>query len=173
MAMLPDIIREIDDAFRAFDWPVLRRGSNNTYFHSPSLDLREDSDSYVVEVDVPGLTERDIEVNVDGDVLTIQGERRMERSGEEDGVIYRERHFGRFQRSLRIAGGIDPRGVTAELRNGVLTVRVPRPEAQRAHRIPIAAVLDGEAAEKPAEPAAEKVQADNPESTARRCNKDR
>lgn len=121
----------------------------------PAMDLYETDDAYVLKVDLPGLSEKDVSIEVENGVLTVSGERRSEREERRDGWLRAERAFGRFSRSLTLPEGVDPSRITAEFDKGVLTVRVPKPEQHRPHRIQIRAAdgsesrtLEGEAREK-------------------------
>lgn len=121
----------------------------------PAMDLHETDDAYVLKADLPGLSENDVSIEVENGVLTISGERRSEREEKRDGWIRAERTFGRFSRSLTLPEGVDPNRITAEFDKGVLTVRVPKPEQHRPHRVQIRAAggdgqrtLEGEAREK-------------------------
>lgn len=98
----------------------------------PSCDVTEQDDAILVEAELPGVEAKDIEVNLDGEVLTIRGEKRSETNEEKNGRKYSERSYGLFERSVVIPGGADPASVEATLKDGVLLVRVPR-------RIPAAA----------------------------------
>jgi HSP20 family protein len=90
-------------------------------------------------MDVPGLSADSLEIELDNDVLTVRGERPFPYStnGGEAAVRRIERRFGRFERSLRVPRGLDPASVQAELADGVLTLRIPKPEALKPHRVEI------------------------------------
>ncbi|MBI4718610.1 MAG: Hsp20/alpha crystallin family protein [Planctomycetes bacterium] len=102
----------------------------------PQVNVWEDSDSLVAEAEIPGLTMQNVEVFVLGDELTIQG-KRGETSGE--GVTYhrRERGLGEFSRVLRLPVAIDADKVSAELRDGVLTIRLPKAQAALPRKIQV------------------------------------
>jgi len=106
---------------------------------APQLELKERDNAYVLRVDLPGVREQDVNVNVDDDqrTLTISGERRREESKRERGYEYTERDYGSFSRSVELPRGADTSKVEAEFRNGVLEVRVPKGESARARQIPI------------------------------------
>jgi HSP20 family protein len=98
---------------------------------APSFEVRETKDAYVFKADVPGVAEKDLEVQLKGDVLTISGERKRE-SAEEGGRYFAvERAYGRFSRAFSLPEGTDGEHVTADVKDGVLTLRVPKkPEVQ-------------------------------------------
>lgn len=94
---------------------------------SPNLDLREKDDAYVVRVDLPGSDKSDLHVSLEDRMLTVSGSRDEEMQEEEHGKVVRtERRHGQFQRSLGFPGPVDPDGLTATYKNGVLTVTVPK-----------------------------------------------
>jgi HSP20 family protein len=105
----------------------------------PALDARETDEEITIKVELPGMDEKDVEVALKEDVLTIRGEKQDETKHEEDGAQWVERRFGSFRRVIPLPSDVDADGVKAHFKAGVLTVTVPRtgkPEAS--HRsIPI------------------------------------
>lgn len=104
----------------------------------PRLDIVEREDAYLLRMDLPGVREQDVDIEVDDDnVLTISGERRSEESRRDRGFEYTERSYGSFQRSIELPGGVDPDNIEASFREGVLELRLPRVERARRMRVPI------------------------------------
>jgi len=102
---------------------------------TPLADVRETEDAFLVEVEVPGVKRDDIDVQVAGSELTISGEfKERERTGW---LRSRTRRIGRFHYRTTLPADVDSGAITAELADGVLTVRVPKSEAVRPKRIPI------------------------------------
>jgi HSP20 family protein len=96
----------------------------------PAVDVIDEEKAYRVTAELPGLTDKDIEVTKDGDLLTIKGEKKEEHEEKEKGYFLSERHFGSVERSLRLPEGIDDSKIEAKFENGVLTVTLPKtPEA--------------------------------------------
>lgn len=96
----------------------------------PAVDVVDEEKAYRVTAELPGLSDKDIEVTKDGDLLTIKGEKKEEREEKEKGYFLSERSYGSFQRSLRLPDGIDDAKIEAKFENGVLTVVLPKtPEA--------------------------------------------
>ena len=117
----------------------------------PSLDVHETGEAYAVTAELPGMEEKDIELNLQDNVLTISGEKRQERKEGDGGRSYTERSYGRFQRAIPFPSEIDPDKVEASFRNGVLKVTLPK-NAQardRSRRIEVKPEASG-----PTEPAA-------------------
>jgi HSP20 family protein len=102
----------------------------------PALNVWEDGENFYAEAEMPGLALEDVEVTASGSELTISGERKWT---EQPGVMHhlRERDFGKFSRTIRFAGEIDADRVQATLRNGVLTVTLPKAEHRKARRIAV------------------------------------
>jgi HSP20 family protein len=115
----------------------------------PAMDLVEDKDDLVLRADLPGLSEDDVNIEVKDSVLTISGERKTEEKNADEGYYRVERAFGRFSRSLTLPDGIDPEQVKARFDNGVLEVRIPKPEERKPHRVAIGnGSVEGEGIEK-------------------------
>jgi HSP20 family protein len=127
--------RLFDELWSDFDLPTF--GSTGMGTEWPAVDLSESDKELVLNVEVPGMDEKDIEVQFVNDTLVLRGERRGERG---DGRRFSERYYGRFERRIPLDIGIDPDKAKAELRNGVLTVTLPKNEQAQAevHRIPVA-----------------------------------
>ena len=101
----------------------------------PAMDLAETEESYVLRADLPGVTEDDVKIELEENVLTISGERRSEREDRFDGVRRVERAHGSFSRSLTLPSGVDAEKIAASFANGVLEVTVPKPAARKPHRV--------------------------------------
>lgn len=102
------------------------------------VDVRETADAVKVCADLPGVAEADIDVSLEGETLTIRGERKAERREARETVHVAERSATTFTRSVRLPVSVDADAVTAEFRNGVLTVTLPKPQGPgRARKIPL------------------------------------
>ena len=105
----------------------------------PAMDLVETDDDFVLRADLPGLTEADVNIELEDNVLTLSGERRLEHQDRKDGYYRVERASGAFSRSLTLPEGIDPDAIRASFENGVLEVRVPKPEQRKPRKVTISA----------------------------------
>jgi len=94
----------------------------------PSIDVDETDQAYRVSAELPGLNEKDVELNLRDNALTISGEKRSEREEEKGGRRYAERSFGRFERTIPFPMEVDADRIDAVFRNGVLTVTLPKNE---------------------------------------------
>jgi HSP20 family protein len=115
----------------------------------PAMDLAEEQGHYVLRADLPGLSENDVNVELEDNVLTISGERKSEHEERKEGYYRVERASGSFSRSLTLPRGVDADNIQARFENGVLEVRVPKPEQHRPKRVAIsvggnAPVIEGE-----------------------------
>ena len=105
----------------------------------PPMDLVEAEDHFVLKADLPGLSEGDVNIEVQDGTLTISGERKAEHEQREKGWYRIERSFGRFSRSLTLPEGVNPDAISAEFDKGVLEVRIPKPEERKPRRVAIKA----------------------------------
>jgi HSP20 family protein len=122
-------------------------GQSSTWL--PSVDVWETESELVLSFDLPGISEDDIAVELDDNVLTVSGrrERTSEHSNER---FYRfERRFGTFSRSVTLPPGVQEDSIAADYRNGVLEIRIPKPEEPKPKRIKVGS---GEAIEGTAAP---------------------
>ncbi len=103
----------------------------------PAMDLVEQDDSFVLRADLPGMRQEDVSIEFEDNVLTVSGERRSEHEERKEGFHRIERAFGAFSRTLALPKGIDPEAITAGFDDGVLEVRIPKPEETRPRRISI------------------------------------
>ena len=100
----------------------------------PSIDLKETDKELVVTAEVPGMTDKDVELLVDNGILTIRGEKK----GEKEERGYSERWYGRFERQIPLPSSVDEEHCKADFRDGLLTIHLPKSEeAESRKRIPI------------------------------------
>jgi HSP20 family protein len=131
--------REVDHMFDNFFTGFGRRAAGPPFGSwaapTPSLDLTENEKEIVVTAEMPGLEDKDFEVNVSGDVLTLKGEKKAEHKERSGDAYYVERRFGSFSRSVRLPFEVKDEKVDARYAKGVLTVRIPKPaDMQRPNR---------------------------------------
>jgi HSP20 family protein len=142
-APVPDVWQsfraEIDRLFDrfagGFGLPALRRmfdierpwwPESSFSFSVPAVDVTEDDKAYKVTAELPGLEEKNIEVTVMGDMLTLKGEKRYEKDEEGKNRHMSERAYGSFQRSFALPSGVDRDKIAANLEKGVLTITLPK-----------------------------------------------
>jgi HSP20 family protein len=125
----------------AFDTPASGAGSRRW---TPAMDLVETDDQFVLRADLPGVAESDVKIELDDNVLTLSGERKAEHRENGEGFYRVERSFGSFSRTLTLPKGVDPEGVSAAFKQGVLEVRIPKPAQSKPRRIAIEGEGEGE-----------------------------
>ncbi|RIL05172.1 MAG: hypothetical protein DCC71_11330 [Proteobacteria bacterium] len=106
---------------------------------APRLEVVEHENEFVVTAELPGLEEKDFDVEVHGNVVAIHGEKRSERSGEAKGRAWSERSYGEFRRVIELPTEIDGDKASASFKNGVLAVTIPKSEASKVRHIPVTA----------------------------------
>ncbi len=139
VAELNTIQNEMNRLFNTFfDQPnQTGRGNGTMRRWLPPMDLAETADHYVLRADLPGLSDGDVNVQLEDNVLTISGERKAEREQEQEGYYQLERAFGSFSRSLTLPAGVDPDGVDAHFDRGVLEIRILKPEQKKPKTVQI------------------------------------
>jgi HSP20 family protein len=105
--------------------PMVRYGSSFT-LPSPAVDITEDDSNYKVTAELPGMSEKDIEVVASGDTLTIKGEKKLEEEQKEKNFYLSERSYGSFQRSFYLPACVDRDKIAADFSTGVLTITMPK-----------------------------------------------
>jgi len=103
----------------------------------PAMDLVETGDHYLLRADLPGLSDDDVNIQFQDNVLTISGQRTAQHDEGEEGYFRLERAFGSFARSLTLPDGVDPDGVHAHFDRGVLEIRIPKPEQKKPRQVQI------------------------------------
>ncbi len=117
---------------RMLDFEPLWRYESSVGVSIPAVDVTEDEKAYKISAELPGMNEKDIEVAVSGDMLTLKGEKRQEREEREKNRYLSERSYGAFQRSFTLPEGVDRDKISAEFSKGVLTLTLPKTtEAQK------------------------------------------
>ncbi|MCA9583049.1 MAG: Hsp20/alpha crystallin family protein [Myxococcales bacterium] len=107
----------------------------------PAVDIHEDEKAYTLHVELPGLKAEEVDISVDGNVLTLRGERKIEKKTEEKGKAYRhiERSYGAFMRRFSLPDTVNAEGIVANMGDGVLTLTVPKQDLPKPKRIAIKA----------------------------------
>src|SRR2546429_2429859 len=117
---------------RSFDEEGIARGS-----WSPSVDIYENKDQIVLEAELPGMKREDFDLSVENNTITLRGERHFEKKDETDNYHRVERAYGGFLSAATLPESVSGEGATADYRNGVLRVTLPKKEETKARRIEI------------------------------------
>lgn len=136
--ILGSLQREIERVFDSFtrDWPSINFRASGLV---PSMDIAETDKEIEITAELPGLEEKDVQVNVADDVLTIKGEKKAEKEEKEKNYHRVERSYGSFYRSFQLPPGVSADAIKATLRNGVLKVAVTKPAAAQPKKIEVKA----------------------------------
>jgi HSP20 family protein len=121
-----------------FDTPTASNGGSLRRW-VPAMDLVETDDHFVLRVDLPGLSEEDVSIELEDTALTVSGERKTEHEDRKEGYYRVERAYGSFSRQLTLPEGVDPDGIEASFDKGVLEVRIPKPEERKPRKVEIKA----------------------------------
>jgi HSP20 family protein len=135
---LPSFRDEFDRLFEDFwgrwpHWPLLAPERE----WSPALDVSETKDKMLVKVELPGVDPKDIDLSVEGDLLTIKGERKQEKEEKEEDFHRIERFYGAFSRTLRLPASAEYDKVSASYKDGILKLTIPKKEEAKAKKIQI------------------------------------
>src|ERR1700730_3858568 len=125
-----ELDRIFESSLGSFFWPV---GSSNRW--NPAVDVFQDKDQFTVYAELPGLKKEEIEIALNGDTLTIGGERKQEAS--DDKGVRTERFFGKFQRNLTLPVAVTAEKVTATYQDGILKVNLPKAEESKPKHISV------------------------------------
>jgi HSP20 family protein len=111
----------------------------------PALDVWETENEVVYAFDLPGLSEDVISIEVKEDTLTVSAQRERSQESSDDGFYRFERRYGTFARAVGLPQGVNQDQIAARYENGVLEIRVPKPEAQKPRRIELSKTIEGAA----------------------------
>ena len=130
---------EIDRLFDDFAFPGRSAFNLPLSGVAPALDLVDEEKEYRLSAELPGLGEKDVQLTVADGVLTISGEKRDEQKREDKGFMLSERRYGSFRRQLALPSDVNPEGIKARFKDGVLIVTMPKDEtaANRTRKIAI------------------------------------
>lgn len=133
-----DLMAMQDRMTRIFDETLTRiwkaEGMARTEW-SPAVDIRERADSLVVDIDLPGLSQNDIDIKIEENTLTVQGERKFVKEASEENYVQVERPYGTFRRSFSLSGKIDQEKIKANYKDGVLRIVLEKKGAASARQI--------------------------------------
>lgn len=138
-AEMADLRREMDHIFGEFFGRTPSSMAATEAMWSPLVDIHETKDSFLLMAELPGVKQEDVEVSVEGDTLTLKGERKREAEVKEDQYHRIERSYGRFERSILLPSVVDPNRVKATYRDGVLEVQLPKKEEAKPKAVKIEA----------------------------------
>ena len=163
MSLNRDINRLFDDLLQPSALPTMADPAVATALVTPQMNVSETDTEIRVTAELPGVDLDDLEVDVMDDMLVIRGEKRLDRSGEDENFHFVERAYGSFRRTVQLPFAADPDQVQANFENGVLSVTVPKSDQQqRVHRIDVQPGSGAQGGERTSQQASE--QANSPAS---------
>lgn len=136
-AEMTDLQREVDTVFSDFFGRTPFRMAATEAMWSPVVDIHEAKDSILLQVELPGVKQEDIQVSIEDDTLTLKGERKRETEVKEDQYHRVERSYGRFERSILLPSVVDSGRVKATYRDGVLEIQLPKKEEAKPKEIKV------------------------------------
>ena len=123
-----------DDVFR----PIVRDNRQSLMWNwHPTVDIYDNDENFVITAELPGIDKKDIAIEVKDGVLTLKGIRSSDNEVKEEKYYRRERTFGKFERTFRLPLDIDPEEISANYKDGVLKIDIPKPEEQRPKQISV------------------------------------
>lgn len=133
---VPTLVRDIDEVFdRMFTAPIgfptfnfepLKKAMEGTWM--PPVDLTETEKEFILRVEVPGMPRENLDVHLEGDLLTLTGHREKKVHEANENMLWEERETGKFTRTIRLPKAVEANKVEAVYNEGVLTVRLPKTE---------------------------------------------
>jgi HSP20 family protein len=135
-------VRELRLLNSLFDTPTFPQSASRRWI--PAIDLVETEGEFVLRADLPGLSEQDVSIELEDNVLTLSGERKSEHEERKQGYYRVERSSGSFRRTLTLPEGVDAEAVKATFDRGVLEIRVPKPEQRKPRKVQINVAGGGE-----------------------------
>ena len=123
---MQDRIKRMNRLFRESYGPEGPEEALTTTSFAPPVDIYEDEHDITLKLEVPGIDEKDIDVRIDNNTLTVHGERKIEKEEKEENFRRVERQYGSFTRSFTLPSSVDPQQVSADYNQGVLKIRLAK-----------------------------------------------
>jgi HSP20 family protein len=128
--------RLFDEDFLPFALPSEENIALTTW--TPSCDIYETENEFVVKAEIPGAKKEDVKVNIEGNILTLFGERKFEEEVKKENYVRVERNYGKFMRSFTLPVFIDTARITADFNDGLLKVTLPKLEEAKPKHVEVA-----------------------------------
>lgn len=131
--------REVDRLFEDFTrgFPAMPGIGQQGSSLMPSIDVTESDKDIEITAELPGLEEKDVQINIADNILTIRGEKKAEKEEKDKNYRLVERSYGSFERSLELPNGVDANAIQASIAKGVLKVTVPKPAPAQTKKIEV------------------------------------
>jgi HSP20 family protein len=129
--------RDTDKFFNEFGWGQEQTEGLDEASWAPKVDIYETKDNYVLNAELPGLKKEDISIDLNDNTLTLKGERKFEEKVEKDNYVRVERSYGSFTRSFVLSDNVNAESVTANYKDGMLEVTLPKKEEAKPKEIKV------------------------------------
>lgn len=121
-----------DSFFKGWDFPAATQGGV-----WPAMDIAEKENEIELKAELPGCKPDDIDISVNGNILTISGEKKEEKEDKDKGYYYAERSYGQFRRDVNLPSEVDPDKIEATYKDGILNVTLPKAEGAQTKKIKV------------------------------------
>src|ERR1700726_3161219 len=125
-SVMQDRMNRMNRLFRESYSPEGPEDALTTTTFAPPVDIYEDEHNIILKLEVPGIDEKDIDVRIDNNTLTVHGERKIEKEEKEENFRRVERQYGSFTRSFTLPSSVDPQQVSADYNQGVLKIKLAK-----------------------------------------------
>jgi HSP20 family protein len=142
-----ELMRELMQWSPFADLPSRLFSEDATRIFEPRFDVREEKDAFIFKADLPGFKEEDIEISLNGNLLTVSGKREEETAEPSGTYYYRERSYGSFSRTFTLPEGVKADQVQASMQDGVLSLRLPQSPETQPKKIPLKSGNGGDGGE--------------------------
>lgn len=147
LALRERMDRLMDEFFGGFDaWPFASRWAISPFewrigAFTPRIDVRDEDNQIKIDAELPGMSEKDVDISLSGDAIVIKGEKKQETEEKEKNYYRMERSYGSFERAIPLPADIDRNKVEASFKNGVLSITMPKTKeaVEATKKIPIKA----------------------------------
>jgi HSP20 family protein len=135
--MVFDPFKELQDIERRISSVLANRPAQKVETFTPAVNEKVTEKGYILEIDLPGVKKENIEISVNEGILTISGERKLEKKEEGENYTRIESFFGRFERSFKLPADADAENIEAEYKDGVLKIFIPKKQKAEGKKIEI------------------------------------
>lgn len=130
---LDNIFDDFFNEFYSFPYSTSSKGRDLI----PRIDISETDSGYSLEIELPGVNQRDIDINIDNHILTVKGHKEEKSDEKNKNYHMRERYYGSFQRSISLPANIKDEAIDAHFENGILHIKIPKKEQGKTRKIEV------------------------------------
>lgn len=130
---IDDVFNNFFNEIASFSYPT----SYNDRMLSPRTDIMENDSEYNLEMELPGVTQGNIDLKIDSNILTIEGKKEQSSEKKDHNYHMQERYYGSFYRSISLPSNIDEEHIEAQFKDGILSIKIPKKEQSKAKKIKV------------------------------------